>query len=76
MLVEAGAGGVIAQISEVKEEVLPYLDSIGIRPGAEIGVKDIAPLEGPLTVETEQGPVSLGRELALIVRIHLDPPLT
>lgn len=72
----AGAGGVIAQISEVKEEVLPYLDSIGIRPGAGISVKDIAPLEGPLTVETEEGPVSLGRELALIVRIHLDPPIT
>lgn len=71
----AGSGGVVAQISEVKEEVLPYLDSIGIRPGAEISVKDIAPLEGPLTVETEKGPVSLGRELALIVRIHLDPPL-
>jgi len=70
--VEAGDGGVVAQISEVKEEVLPYLDSIGIRPGTEVRVKDVAPLEGPMTVETEQGPVALGRELAAIVRVHLN----
>src|SRR5687767_7305866 len=38
----AGEGGVIAQISEIKEDVLPYLDQIGIRPDVEIAVKDIA----------------------------------
>ena len=66
---DAGEGGIVAQISEVKEDVLPYLDQIGIRPGAEIMIKDVAPREGPLTVETEHGPTSLGRELASIVRI-------
>ena len=66
---EAGEGGEVAQISEVKEEVLPYLDSIGIRPGVTVGVKDIAPLEGPLTIETEEGPTSLGRELAALIRV-------
>ena len=64
---EAGEGGFIAQISEIKEDVLPYLDQIGIRPGVEISVKDIAPMEGPLTVETPNGPTSLGRELAALV---------
>ena len=71
---EAGGGGVIAQISEVKEEVLPYLDSIGIRPGAEIGVKDVAPLAGPMTVETEEGITALGMEVAALVRVGLDDP--
>jgi DtxR family Mn-dependent transcriptional regulator len=66
---EPGARGVVGQISELKEEVLPYLDRIGIRPGAEIAVKDIAPMEGPLTVETPQGPTSIGRELAALVRV-------
>jgi DtxR family Mn-dependent transcriptional regulator len=66
---EAGEGGEVAQISEVKEEVLPYLDSIGVRPGVHVSVKDIAPLEGPLTIETEQGPASLGRELAALIRV-------
>jgi DtxR family Mn-dependent transcriptional regulator len=66
---EAGETGVIAQISEVKEAVLPYLDSIGIRPTAEISIKDIAPLEGPMTVETEAGITSLSREVATLVRV-------
>src|ERR671918_957448 len=66
---EAGEGGIIAQISELKEEVLPYLDQIGIRPGVGLTVKDIAPLEGPITVETPQGISSLGKELARLVRV-------
>jgi DtxR family Mn-dependent transcriptional regulator len=70
---EAGEKGTIAQISEVKEAVLPYLDSIGIRPTAEVAVKDIAPLEGPMTVETEAGITSLSREVAALVRVGGGP---
>ena len=70
---DAGEGGEVAQISEIKEEVLPYLDSIGIRPGVRVGVKDIAPLEGPMTIETEEGPTSLGRELAALIRVTAEP---
>ena len=66
---DAGEGGVVAQISELTEDVLPYLDQMGIRPGAEVRVKDIAPLEGPITIEVEKGPTSLGRELAQVVRV-------
>jgi DtxR family transcriptional regulator, Mn-dependent transcriptional regulator len=70
-LLDAGQSGVIAQISE-NDEVLAYLDQIGVRPGAEVHVKDIAPLEGPLTIETEQGITPLGRELASLVRISTE----
>jgi DtxR family Mn-dependent transcriptional regulator len=70
---DAGEAGVVAQISELKEDVLPYLDQIGIRPGVTVAVKDIAPLEGPLTVETEDGPQSLGRELANLIRVGAPP---
>ena len=70
-LSELGPGerGVVAQISEIKEEVLPYLEQIGVRPGEELVIKDAAPLEGPLTVETPQGITALGRELAALVRV-------
>ena len=71
---EAGEKGVVAQISEVKEEVLPYLDQIGVRPGAEVAIKDVAPNEGPMTVETSEGITSLGRELAARVRVGAAPP--
>ncbi|MDQ3958317.1 MAG: metal-dependent transcriptional regulator [Actinomycetota bacterium] len=67
--IEAGDGGVVAQISEVKEEVLPYFDQNGIRPGVTLFVKDIAPLDGPISVETPEGVTSIGRELARLVRL-------
>jgi DtxR family transcriptional regulator, Mn-dependent transcriptional regulator len=77
---ETGETGVIAQISELKEDVLPYLNEIGIRPGATIHVKDVAPLEGPMTIEADGRVTSLGRELAALVRVgageegHLERP--
>ena len=64
-----GEGGRVSQISEVKEDVLPYLDQVGIRPGVLLTVKDVAPREGPVSVETEEGVASIGRELAAIVRV-------
>lgn len=66
---EAGERGLVAQISEVKEDVLPYLDQMGVRPNAELSVKDVAPMGGPLTIETESGVSSLGLELAALVRV-------
>ena len=66
---DAGERGTVAQVSELKEEVLPYLDHIGIRPGTDLAVKDIAPMQGPMTVETAEGITSLGRELAALVRV-------
>jgi DtxR family transcriptional regulator, Mn-dependent transcriptional regulator len=70
---DAGESGVVAQISELKEELLPYLDQIGIRPGAEISVTDVAPREGPMTVSTDTGATPLGRELAGLVRVGEAP---
>ncbi len=66
---EPGESGSIARISELKEDVLPYLDSNGIRPGVSITIKDIAPMEGPITLETEEGVTSVGRELAALIRV-------
>jgi DtxR family transcriptional regulator, Mn-dependent transcriptional regulator len=71
---DSGEKGVVAQISEVKEDVLPYLDRIGIRPSIEIAVKDVAPREGPMTVETPDGITSLGREIARLVRVSPPEP--
>jgi len=70
-LSELGAGemGVVAQISELNEDVLPYLDGLGIRPRSRVVIKDVAPLQGPLTIETDAGVASLGREVANVVRV-------
>ncbi|MFN2490249.1 MAG: metal-dependent transcriptional regulator [Actinomycetota bacterium] len=70
---ETGESGVVSQVSELKEDVLPYLDGMGIRPGAGVVLKDAAPMEGPLTVETPEGVASLGRELAALIRVMAAP---
>jgi DtxR family Mn-dependent transcriptional regulator len=66
---DVGDSGVVAQISELKEDVLPYLDKIGIRPGVRVGIKDVAPMDGPLTVDTPEGPTPVGRKIAALVRV-------
>ncbi|MGH2700458.1 MAG: FeoA family protein [Actinomycetota bacterium] len=47
---------------------------MGLRPGVELVVKDLAPMEGPITVETPDGPASLGRELAGLIRVTAPEP--
>jgi DtxR family Mn-dependent transcriptional regulator len=69
-----GEAGTVAQISELNEEVLPYLDGLGVRPGARLVVKDVGPVQGPLTIESEEGVASLGRELAAVVRVAPEAP--
>jgi Fe2+ transport system protein FeoA len=71
---EAGETGIVAQVSELKEDVLPYLDKNGIRPGIQLSIKDIAPQLGPTTVETPDGVASIGQELAALVRVTAPEP--
>lgn len=59
----------VAQISEVKEELVAYLDQAGIRPGTILKVVEIAPFGGPLILETEEGRVPLGLEVAAYIQI-------
>jgi DtxR family Mn-dependent transcriptional regulator len=72
---ETGEAGVVTQISELNEDVLPYLDGLGVRPGVRVTVKDAAPLQGPLSIETEESVASLGRELAAVIRVTAAPSL-
>ena len=58
----------IAQISEIKEDLLAYLDQIGIRPGTIVKVLE-APEFSPLTIETDVGQVTVGREVAAYVQV-------
>lgn len=59
----------IGQVSEIKVELLGFLDEIGIRPGAIIDVVEVAPFGGPLTLAGPVGKVPLGLEVAAYIQI-------
>jgi DtxR family Mn-dependent transcriptional regulator len=62
-----GAPLEVIRVSEYAEnvaELLNYLGSRGIVPGARLNVSEIAPLEGPLTLKLGDRLVSMSREVA------------
>jgi DtxR family Mn-dependent transcriptional regulator len=66
---EPGAEGTFERVSDRDPEMLRYLDSLGIRPGAEIAVTGREPFEGPITVAVEGSEHALGAPLAQRMRV-------
>ncbi|MDP9189751.1 MAG: metal-dependent transcriptional regulator, partial [Actinomycetota bacterium] len=67
---EIGAGGVIERISDSDPEMLRYLGSRGIRPGADLRVTGREPFEGPITVTVAGAEHALGAPLAGRMRVR------
>ncbi len=65
---------VVRRVSDRDPEVLRYLDSVGLRPGAEISLAGRAPFDGPLTIRSGETQHVLGERLAeQIFVVPLDP---
>ena len=62
--VPAGARVQIQQIVEEEAAFLRYLASLGLLPGAEVRVEEVAPFGGPLLVRVGQARYALGRDVA------------
>src|SRR5664279_2941462 len=70
-LAEVPPGGA-ARVLDVMEDVpemLRYLDSIGMRPGAEIEIVEHGPLGGPVTVSNARGRHAISLELARLITV-------
>jgi DtxR family Mn-dependent transcriptional regulator len=64
----------VRRVSDRDPEVLRYLDSVGLRPGAEIVIAARAPFDGPLTIRSGEAEHILGERLAeQILVVPLDP---
>jgi DtxR family Mn-dependent transcriptional regulator len=59
---EPGEESIVSHISDEDPELLRYVASSGLRPGAAIKLEEAAPFDGPLTVAVgeERHPVGLG----------------
>jgi DtxR family Mn-dependent transcriptional regulator len=74
--VPAGARVRIQQIVEEEPAFLRYLASLGLLPGAELCVQEVAPFGGPLLVQVGDARYALGRPVAakILVRAEADVP--
>jgi DtxR family transcriptional regulator, Mn-dependent transcriptional regulator len=66
---EVGSDGVFERVSDRDPEMLRYLDSRGIRPGAGITVTGREPFEGPVSVTVAGAEHALGAPLARRMRV-------
>lgn len=66
-----GAKGQLRCVEAEDEELLSYVERLGLLPGALVEILGFAPLEGPVDVEVEGVPVSVGLAAAerLLVRL-------
>ena len=65
-----GSAGTFERISDSDPEMLRYLDSRGIRPGAELRVSAREPFEGPVTIAVAGDEHALGAPLAARMRVR------
>jgi DtxR family Mn-dependent transcriptional regulator len=75
--VPAGRRAWIQQIVQEEASLLRYLASLGLLPGAEIRVEEVAPLGGPLLIRLGDARYALGRDVAakiLVQKERLPPP--
>lgn len=71
-LAELGVGeaGRVLRVAEDDDEVLAYLASLGLYPGARVRVLESAPFEGPLLVSVDGREHPLAREIAASVSME------
>ncbi len=56
--------GTIARIAEEQRGLLEYLATLGMMPGSDVHVEQVAPFDGPLLVRVGGATYALGREIA------------
>lgn len=68
----AGSNVQIVQVSEDDDAMLAYLGSMGLFPGTEVRVCEIAPFNGPLMIEVDGSTYAIGREVADRILVAAD----
>jgi len=61
--------GTIVKITEEKSDLLRYLDTLGLVPGASLEIVEKAPFDGPITIKVGATNRALSRAMASIIRV-------
>jgi len=59
----------VVKITEEKADLLRYLNTIGLVPGASVEVVRKAPFNGPITIKVGKANHALSREVASIIKV-------
>jgi DtxR family Mn-dependent transcriptional regulator len=69
---EEGETAVVSRIpDDTNGKLLRYLAGLGLVPGAKLNVTQIAPFEGPMTLEINGKPVIIGQKVAEAVLVEI-----
>jgi DtxR family Mn-dependent transcriptional regulator len=71
--VQSGRTTTVLSVAEDNEQILGYLGELGLKPGAQAKVIDVAPFQGPLTVEINGIRTAIAREIARLVTVRATP---
>jgi DtxR family transcriptional regulator, Mn-dependent transcriptional regulator len=72
---EPGEGGVVTHIAEEQaEDLLAFLDEMGLRPGSHVRLLETTPFDGPVIADVEGTTRTLGRRVAQQVVISRKQP--
>ena len=74
--VQPGERVVLHRVSEESSELLRYLDEVGLRPGQEIRVEQVAAFDGLMQVSVGSKSFPLSREVASKVAVLAGEPLS
>lgn len=71
-LAEASPGEltIIRQVSDWDRDQLSYLQTLGLLPGTEIEVVDLAPFDGPLTIKLDDKIFALAKDIAEMIGVE------
>jgi len=67
----AGESAEIERVPEDNAQMLEYLDRLGLRPGVRVTMVEIAPFDGPVTIELDGERKAIGRPLAERILVHI-----
>lgn len=68
---ETGAEGTVVRVAEDDDEVVSYLGSVGLMPGARITVLEVAPFEGPMLIVVRGAQHVVSRDVAASVFVEI-----
>jgi DtxR family Mn-dependent transcriptional regulator len=61
--------GIIVKITEEESDLLHYLGTLGLRPGAEVEILEKAPFDGPTTLKVDGVSRAISSEMASIIQV-------